>query len=49
MEGLTKFLETGGDYGRAAPEEVMYFMTFTNCSFPLFTTLRLSNITAPEP
>lgn len=40
MEGLTKFLETGGDYGRAAPEEVMYFNIFTNCSlFPFLLLL----------
>jgi protein disulfide-isomerase A1 len=24
LEGLTKFIETGGEYGKAAPEPVSY-------------------------
>ncbi|KAJ6217021.1 hypothetical protein RDWZM_008178 [Blomia tropicalis] len=26
LEGLSKFIETGGDYGRAAPEEVFHYV-----------------------
>ena len=34
MDGLTKFIETDGDYGRAAPEEV-YFTNFSLSSFSM--------------
>ena len=28
LDGLTKFLETGGQYGQAAPEEVNPYISF---------------------
>ncbi|XP_074593016.1 protein disulfide isomerase isoform X1 [Brevipalpus obovatus] len=34
LDGLTKFIETDGDYGRAAPEEV-YFTNFSLSSFSM--------------
>lgn len=36
MEGLSKFIDSDGDYGRAAPDQVITCFTFTNFVFLFF-------------
>ena len=43
LEGLTQFIETDGEYGRAAPDQVI----ITNC-FYLYLLIRWWTITGNE-
>jgi hypothetical protein len=41
LEGLSKFIDSDGDYGRAAPDQVITSFTFTNSVFLFFFSSRL--------